>query len=369
MRRPRVRLVAHAAAAVATIVLSAAPARGLDLFGLADTGELFVSEDAGGSWAVRSVLPVRDAAALIAGATASDLYLVSRSGSFFASADAGLSWSATGAVPAPDIAALVPCPGRLLLLTSRGAVFASLDAGVSFTAVATIAVPDLVAGTRLGGSVFAAAASGAIYRSDDDGVGWTAVGRLPVTDVVAMATLEGGLHVLTATGDLARSDDLGVHWSFVSTLSQSGLTSLLAGAGELLACTAAGEVAASADGTSWLWRGSMGQLTIRALASDLPFPASVGPGRRARPEFTARPNPAPGAATLAFDLAEATDVTVRVFDLAGREVARPITGERIPAGVTTRVWRPDALAAGLYFIRAVAGEQETQRRLVLLGRP
>jgi N-acetylneuraminic acid mutarotase len=85
--------------------------------------------------------------------------------------------------------------------------------------------------------------------------------------------------------------------------------------------------------------------------------------------FAAQPNPTWGSATLAFDLDRAADVTVRVFDLAGREVARPLAGERIPPGRTVRLWQPDELPAGLYFLRAVVDGREIVRRLVLLRRP
>jgi len=100
-------------------------------------------------------------------------------------------------------------------------------------------------------------------------------------------------------------------------------------------------------------------------------PASVGvesPGPPARLEFAVRPNPARGSATLAFDLDQAAEVTVRVFDLAGREVARPLAGERIPPGRTARLWQPDRLPDGLYFLHAVVAGRDMVRRLVLLQR-
>ena len=355
---------------LALLALSATPARGLSLFGLVDTGELFVSADGGATWSIRAALPVSDATALFAGATSTQLYLVSRSGSFHASADAGVNWTAIGTVPASDVAAAVPYSGGLLLFMKSGGVYVSFDAGNSFAAVGALTASDLVAGARLGNLVFALGEHGAVYRSSDAGASWDGVGALAVSNAVAMVSFEGSLYVLTATGDLARSDDLGVHWSFTSTLSQSGMSSLLAGANELVACTEAGEVAASGDGVGWNWRGTIGQLTVRALASDEPFSTSVGPpGRLDRPGLSAWPNPVRGVTTLVLDLDQAADVTVRVLDLAGREVARPIAGERITPGRTTRSWRPEALPGGLYFLHADMAGRSVAHRLVLLARP
>jgi hypothetical protein len=57
---------------------------------------------------------------------------------------------------------------------------------------------------------------------------------------------------------------------------------------------------------------------------------------------------------------------VTVYDLAGREVARPLGGEILPAGRTQRSWRPEALGAGVYWIRARAGDEVVSRRMARL---
>ena len=352
---------------VALLVAVPAPASVLSHFGLVNTGELFESADGGASWTIRSTLPVRDATALIAGATSSELFLASRSGSFYKSSDAGMSWSAISAVTASDIAALVPYPGRLLLLTRSGSVYASLDGGNSFSAVGTLTTFDLAGAARHGASVFAVSRTGSVYRSEDAGATWSAVGTMPVSNAVGMAAFVNRLYVLTATGDVARSDDLGASWSFVSTLSQSGMTALHGGFSGLLAATGAGEVAASADGDSWTWRGTINQLTVMALASDQPNPTAVGlPEAEAYASFALGSNPARGAATLVFTLEREVLVSVTLHDLAGREVARPIAGERFSAGRAERSWRPTGLASGLYFLRARMGDRLQTQRVVWL---
>jgi hypothetical protein len=79
------------------------------------------------------------------------------------------------------------------------------------------------------------------------------------------------------------------------------------------------------------------------------------------------PNPSSGAVRFGLELARPTIVTVTVLDVAGREVARPIAGERFEAGKVTREWRPTGLAPGVYAVRASIGDTKLIRRLVWLG--
>jgi hypothetical protein len=80
------------------------------------------------------------------------------------------------------------------------------------------------------------------------------------------------------------------------------------------------------------------------------------------------PNPSHGMVRLGLELARPALVTVTVLDVAGREVARPIAGERFEAGKVEREWRPDGLAPGVYTVRARVGDARFTRRLVWLGK-
>jgi hypothetical protein len=91
-------------------------------------------------------------------------------------------------------------------------------------------------------------------------------------------------------------------------------------------------------------------------------------GRPAGAEFAPPwPNPATSSVHLDFELPRAASVSLHVYDLTGRRVATPIAGQRLPAGRTTRVWRPQSLPEGLYQLRARIDEHEHVRTLVWLG--
>jgi hypothetical protein len=78
------------------------------------------------------------------------------------------------------------------------------------------------------------------------------------------------------------------------------------------------------------------------------------------------PNPAWSDVNLQFSLDHAIRVRVSVYDVAGREVARPVSDERLE-GHVTRVWRPRALPSGIYFVRTRMSGREQVRKLVWLG--
>ena len=81
-----------------------------------------------------------------------------------------------------------------------------------------------------------------------------------------------------------------------------------------------------------------------------------------------RPNPAWNEVNLALELDHAVPVRVTVFDLAGHEVARPVSDEWL-VGRVTRAWRPRGLPSGVYYVSANLGDRRQMRKLVWLGDP
>jgi hypothetical protein len=75
--------------------------------------------------------------------------------------------------------------------------------------------------------------------------------------------------------------------------------------------------------------------------------------------FQVAPNPLSRAATIRYAMPVAGLLSIRVFDINGREVASLIDGP-VAAGVGTLTWTPRNIANGLYFIRC----QMLDRKLV-----
>jgi flagellar hook assembly protein FlgD len=83
-----------------------------------------------------------------------------------------------------------------------------------------------------------------------------------------------------------------------------------------------------------------------------------------------RPNPFRGSTTFAFALARSSDVTVRVYDAAGRLVAEPVR-RAFTAGPQEVTWDGTGrngrrLASGRYVYEVIGGGERRTGRFVLL---
>jgi hypothetical protein len=78
------------------------------------------------------------------------------------------------------------------------------------------------------------------------------------------------------------------------------------------------------------------------------------------------PNPFNPSTTICFDLPKQATVTLKIYDMLGREAATLINGETIQAGTTSRVWNASKMASGVYFCKLVAGSYTSVKKLLLL---
>jgi hypothetical protein len=82
--------------------------------------------------------------------------------------------------------------------------------------------------------------------------------------------------------------------------------------------------------------------------------------------FSAYPNPFASTATIEFELTNATQVSVEVFDINGKKVADLFTGV-VDAGNSYRVQlQGDKLQSGIYIYRITAGDHVYNDRLILI---
>jgi len=79
----------------------------------------------------------------------------------------------------------------------------------------------------------------------------------------------------------------------------------------------------------------------------------------------AYPNPFNPSTTLRFDLPAAASVSVQVFDLLGRSVARLVDGT-LPAGFHRVTWDASSIGSGTYLIRMRTGDDVMTRTVVLV---
>jgi cytochrome c551/c552 len=77
------------------------------------------------------------------------------------------------------------------------------------------------------------------------------------------------------------------------------------------------------------------------------------------------PNPFNPSTTFSFNLPSKSFVSLKVFDMRGREI-ETIISEEMSAGSYTRQWKAVNMPSGVYFYRLQAGLLTESRKLVLL---
>ncbi len=100
-----------------------------------------------------------------------------------------------------------------------------------------------------------------------------------------------------------------------------------------------------------------------------PHTAGVGEGgvRQAQISLSPpHPNPSTRSTSVAFTLQARAVVSLGVFDLMGREVARLVDGKAMAAGEHAVPWTTGAAPGGVYFVRLQAGAVVESQRVVLL---
>lgn len=75
------------------------------------------------------------------------------------------------------------------------------------------------------------------------------------------------------------------------------------------------------------------------------------------------PNPVTESATISYRLPRASDVSIGIYDVVGREVAMIFSGFR-EDGAHTIVWNAQSLPAGVYSFRMIADGLSDVQRLV-----
>lgn len=77
------------------------------------------------------------------------------------------------------------------------------------------------------------------------------------------------------------------------------------------------------------------------------------------------PNPFNPATTIRYDVPNETHVTLRIYDVMGREVAE-LVNEKHSVGAYEIVWNAKQYASGVYYFRISAGDFVSMRKLVLM---
>jgi len=112
-----------------------------------------------------------------------------------------------------------------------------------------------------------------------------------------------------------------------------------------------------------------GVYSYRAYAYASQIPTAVSSSGAGLPVKTALfqnyPNPFNPSTIISFTLPGKTFVSLKVFDILGKEAAS-IVSEEMPAGSYNRQWNAANISSGIYFYRLQTGSFTETKKMILL---
>ncbi len=332
-------------------------------------GGVFVSTDNGSTWTGAGTgQTYKDAYALAADSSEPDSIKI-----FVATADCwgdghgvflstnnGTTWTNvtnqiadTCVSPECWVGALAVFGHTLFAGTVGRGVFLSTDNGATWTASTGLSsFLAIKAFASHGTDLFVGAAGngGGVFRSTDGGISWTNISAGQTdSHVWALVATGGNLFAGTAGNGVFLSTDNGANWTQVN----DGLTDY-----GIAALAAVGPYLYAGSDRSGVWRRPLSQMITEVEDAQTERPSHFSLHQN-------YPNPFNPTTVITFTLPSRSLVSLKVFDVLGREVAILLAGE-LPAGPYSASWDPNGAASGVYFYRLQAGTFTETKKLVLL---
>ncbi|HUI30987.1 MAG TPA: T9SS type A sorting domain-containing protein [Candidatus Acidoferrales bacterium] len=289
----------------------------------------------------------------------------------FRSTDNGKSWSQQSSMLAGKfITSIITCPTRdgsgrsgLFAATDNSGVFLSSDKGVTWTFVSggiygyihSLAISVTPADTTL----FVARDGIGVYCTANYGKKWTlkrtgltnwstmsfAMDRTPTDTTLILATWGSGVFL---------SHDNAANWTAVDTgLSDPYVWSICVGPS-----SGAGRYLFAGTNDHGIWRRPMSELAAEVRAT-------VGENSKLFSLNQNYPNPFNPSTVISYQLPVNSQVTLKVYDVLGREVATLVNARQTP-GEHSVTFDARNLPSGIYFYRISAGGYTATRKMLLV---
>ncbi len=270
----------------------------------------------------------------------------------FRSTNNGMNWTSTGVLVPPYAVVFLTVDGQNRVYTGMqngvgNSLYRSTNFGENWlpcgfqlsnrvvTSLTFVPPNQILAGTTSG-----------IYRSTDDGLHWQLAGYGGTTNSIVFHPA-GFLFAATAyDGVIRRSISDSANWSRINQgMGELAVNTLLIRDGQLFAGTTGGT-----------YRGTVSLLGANEGNAKVVAQYSLAQNY---------PNPFNPTTNIEFRIANFGFVSLKVFDLLGREVATLVNQEMQP-GSYDRVFDGSGLASGVYLYRLQAGSFVQTRKLLLL---
>ncbi len=195
------------------------------------------------------------------------------------------------------------------------------------------------------GGLFYAGESHGLIRSADNGTSWESAHLYPRTVLSIAAVSDSVLYAGTFYYGVFYSDDAGGTWQPVGLSGKNIIELTFTQDGHLLAGTA----------NHGLFRSEQ---KVTKIENSKPFPTKFSLKQN-------YPNPFNPLTTIQYSIPQRTNVSLKVYDLLGNEVAE-LVNEKQAAGNYTIQFNGTNLASGTYFYRFVTDQFVSVKRMILM---
>ncbi|OYV87877.1 MAG: hypothetical protein B7Z63_01725 [Ignavibacteriae bacterium 37-53-5] len=308
----------------------------------------------------------------------------------FLSSDNGVTWTSIDSLANKSFTTVATSPGVVLAGTGAG-IYVSRDQGSTWSLSDSGLTNLSVTGFAVTGpGIFAGTNGGGVFLSTDNGATWKAMNSgLTNTGITCLEANGQNLYAGTSKGPYLSTTN-GASWgSIVTGLSNSAANTLAANGSLLFVGTPNGVYLSIDNGTTWtplnngLPAANTNVTSMAILGSDV-FAGMSGGGifRGSLSEITGvqvshtgvpggyalsqnYPNPFNPTTVISYRLPEPGVVSLRVYDVLGREVATLVEG-RQSVGNHEVEFNGSRFASGVYFYRLISGRfSETKKMLML----
>ena len=351
-------------------------------------GGVFLSTNNGTSWtAVNAGLSSWYIEALIFSGT--DLFAGTGGSGIFHSTNNGTSWTAVNIGLTNTTVWSFAVSGTNLFAGTAGGVFHSTNTGASWVSASDgLTNIDVRTFGVIGTNLFVGTFGGGVFRSTNNGTNWTPANN-GLTDANVFALAVSGTNLFAGTfSRVFISTNNGTSW----TPANSGMTyyivySLVVFGTNLFAGTNGGVFLSTNNGMSWTEANTgLTNTPVALIVSGSNLFAGTDSNRVWRRPLSEMitdvedqsneipsqfvleqnyPNPFNPSTTINFSVPSSEFVTLKVYDILGKEVATLVNEEK-QAGYYSVNFNASNLATGLYIYKLQAGNFVQTKKMILL---
>ena len=354
---------------------------------------VFVSTDEGENFADANSMLINNGinSVMLSG---SNIFVGTYNGVFI-STDNGANWSDANSNGLDTIRvwALIISGNNIFAGTDEG-IYLTTDSGDNWSIINNgLTVKTTLSLAVKGTDVFAGTYGGGIFISSDNGASWDEnnTGSLGSAIIYCLAVSGSNIFAGTRFGEIYISSDNGDNWSEATTdfSLTTQIHALSVSGSNIFAGTSDGVFLSTNNGTDWkeinegLTSTSLFIFSL-AVSDSYLFAGIEGDGvwRRALSEITDVesnsdglvsdfnleqnfPNPFNPTTSIKYSIPSNNFVTLKVYDLLGREVAILVNEEKHP-GIYEIKFNASSLSSGAYFYKLQAGDFIDAKKFVLM---